>query len=53
MNQSTKKNDDEKQRPKFKAHTLGVNELCQVKGGVAPETGATHGCHVDGVCDPC
>lgn len=54
MPKTTKQRDDEKKLPKFEFRTLGADELRQVKGGMAPETGATHSvCHVDGVCDGC
>ncbi|MDC0723545.1 hypothetical protein [Nannocystis bainbridge] len=54
MLKTTKQRDDEEKLPKFEFRTLGADELCQVKGGMAPETGATQcGCHVDGVCDSC
>jgi hypothetical protein len=52
MRETRKRRDDERQLPKFAFRTLEADELCQVTGGVAPETGATQcGCHVDGVCD--
>jgi len=53
MHKTTKKSDSEKKLPKFKANTLGADELCRARGGMAPETANTHGvCHVDGTCDP-
>jgi hypothetical protein len=54
MNKTMKKK-DEKKLPKFKATTLGADELCQVTGGMAPETANTRCiCAIDGVtdCDP-
>ncbi|PCC68624.1 hypothetical protein SAMN02745121_05298 [Nannocystis exedens] len=52
MNKTMKKKDDEKKLPKFKANTLGVDELCQVTGGMPSETGSTKSfCHIDGVDD--
>jgi hypothetical protein len=51
MNKTMKKN-SEKKLPKFKANTLGADELCQVTGGMQPETGATACmCHSDGIED--
>ncbi|WAS95758.1 hypothetical protein [Nannocystis punicea] len=52
MNKTMKKTDSEKKLPKFQANTLGADELCQVTGGMPPETGATTSmCHADGVDD--
>ncbi|MDC0715822.1 hypothetical protein [Nannocystis bainbridge] len=54
MNKPMKKRDDEKKLPRFHGQTLGADELCQVKGGMPPETANTHSvCHVDGTCDGC
>lgn len=54
MNKPMKKRDDEKKLPRFDGQTLGADELCQVKGGMPPETANTHSvCHVDGTCDGC
>ncbi|MCY1004612.1 hypothetical protein OV079_03305 [Nannocystis pusilla] len=52
MNKNDKKKDSEKKLPKFKARTLGADELCQVTGGVPPDSsGTTSACHVDGCYD--
>ncbi|MFZ6178861.1 hypothetical protein [Nannocystis pusilla] len=52
MNKNEKKKDSEKKLPKFKAKTLGADELCQVTGGVPPDSsGTTSACHVDGCYD--
>ncbi|MFZ6178863.1 hypothetical protein [Nannocystis pusilla] len=52
MSKNHKKQDSEKKLPKFKAETLGADELCQVTGGMPPETGSTRSlCHVDGLTD--
>ncbi|WAS95757.1 hypothetical protein [Nannocystis punicea] len=52
MLKNAKKKDSEKKLPKFKANTLGIDELCQIKGGMPPETANTQSvCHVDGTCD--
>lgn len=52
MDKNTKKNDSAKKLPKFKANTLGADELCKVTGGMPPETGSTRSiCHVDGIDD--
>jgi hypothetical protein len=54
MNKNVNKKDSEKKLPKFKADTLGVDELSRIKGGMPPETANTHSvCHVDGTCDGC
>jgi hypothetical protein len=52
MNNNMKMKDSEKKLPKFKANTLGADDLCQVTGGRAPATGSTtSSCHADGVED--
>jgi len=52
MHKTTKKSDSEKKLPKFKANTLGADELCQVTGGMPPETSGTKSfCHIDGTDD--
>jgi hypothetical protein len=51
MNKNTKKT-SEKTLPKFKANTLGADELCQVTGGMQPDSSGTRSkCHIDGVND--
>ncbi len=53
MKKNTKKT--ETQLPKFKANTLGPDELCQVTGGFTWSSGGTGNtrsiCHVDGKTD--
>ncbi|PCC68622.1 hypothetical protein SAMN02745121_05296 [Nannocystis exedens] len=52
MNKQTKKQDNEKKLPKFKATTLGADELCKVTGGMPAETTSTNSiCAIDGVTD--
>ncbi|MCY0992018.1 hypothetical protein OV203_33075 [Nannocystis sp. ILAH1] len=52
MNTNAKKKDSEKKLPKFKATTLGADELCQVTGGMPPETTNTRCiCATDGITD--
>jgi hypothetical protein len=47
-----KKKDDEKKLPKFKATTLGPNELSQATGGqMCNATNTRSVCHVDGTDD--
>ncbi|MDC0715820.1 hypothetical protein [Nannocystis bainbridge] len=51
MKKNLRKN-EEKQLPKFTANTLGADELCQVTGGMPPESSGTKSkCHIDGVND--
>ncbi|WAS95759.1 hypothetical protein [Nannocystis punicea] len=52
MNKTMKKQDNQKKLPKFQANTLGADELCQVQGGMPPETTSTKSiCSTDGVSD--